>query len=175
VLGDSDAEAEELAHEVRRQQVSGKHAILFIEQLWNRDLSAYDPDGPLPNADPDVESEARSEGSAQARSLKRDAVAIAQQWRSRAEAEGLSIRELVIEMTSRQTFVGSPQTVAAAIDEHVQTEACDGFILVPHITPGGLDRFAAEVVPLLQERGSFRADYEGPTLRDHFGFCAVPA
>jgi alkanesulfonate monooxygenase SsuD/methylene tetrahydromethanopterin reductase-like flavin-dependent oxidoreductase (luciferase family) len=155
--------------------VSGKHAILFIEQLWNRDLSAYDPDGPLPNADPDVESEARSEGSAQARSLKRDAVAIAQQWRSRAEAEGLSTRELVIEMTSRQTFVGSPQTVAAAIDEHVQTEACDGFILVPHITPGGLDRFAAEVVPLLQERGSFRADYEGPTLRDHFGFCAVPA
>jgi FMN-dependent oxidoreductase (nitrilotriacetate monooxygenase family) len=166
VLGDSDAEAEELAHEVRRHQVSGKHAILFLEQLWNRDLSAYDPDGPLPGVDPDLESEARSEGSAQARSLSRDAVAIAQQWRSRAEAEGLSIRELVIEMTGRQTFVGSPQTVAAAIDEHVQTEACDGFILVPHITPGGLDRFADEVVPLLQERGVFRSDYDGATVRD---------
>jgi len=163
VLGDSDTEAEELAHEVRRQQVSGKHAILFLEQLWNRDLSAYDPDGPLPDVDPDVESEVRSEGSAQARSLNRDAVAIARQWRSRAEAAGLSIRDLVVEMTGRQTFVGSPQTVAAAIDEHVQTEACDGFILVPHITPGGLDRFADQVVPLLQERGSFRAEYEGPT------------
>jgi FMN-dependent oxidoreductase (nitrilotriacetate monooxygenase family) len=169
VLGDTDADAQELAHEVRRQQVAGPHAILFLEQLWNRDLSAYDPDGPLPEIDPDVESNVISEGSAQARSYQRDAVAIAQQWRERAQAEGLSIRELAIEMTGRQTFVGSPQTVAAKIDHHVQREACDGFILVPHLTPGGLDRFAAEVVPLLQERGSFRADYEGTTLRDHLG------
>jgi hypothetical protein len=51
----------------------------------------------------------------------------------------------------------------------VQTHACDGFILVPHITPGGLDRFADEVVPLLQERGSFRTEYEGTTLREHLG------
>ena len=47
--------------------------------------------------------------------------------------------------------------------------AADGFILIPHITPGGLDRFADTVVPILQERGSFRAEYEGPTLRDHLG------
>jgi FMN-dependent oxidoreductase (nitrilotriacetate monooxygenase family) len=172
VLGDTDAEAEELAREVRREQVSGPHAILFLEQLWNRDLSAYDPDGPLPDVDPDVESDVRSEGSAQARSLNRDALAISRQWRERAEAEGLSIRELAIEMTGRQTFVGSPQTIAAMIDEHVRTEACDGFILVPHITPGGLDRFADEVVPLLQERGSFRSDYTGSTLRDHFAAAA---
>jgi hypothetical protein len=51
----------------------------------------------------------------------------------------------------------------------VQADACDGFILIPHITPGGLDRFAAEVVPLLQERGTFRSDYHGRTLRDHLG------
>ena len=36
-------------------------------------------------------------------------------------------------------------------------------------SPGGLDRFADEVVPLLQERGSFRADYASVTVRDHFG------
>jgi len=47
VLGDTDAEAADLAHEVRRQQVSGQTAIRFLEQLWNRDLSGYDPDGPL--------------------------------------------------------------------------------------------------------------------------------
>ena len=74
-------------------------------------------------------------------------------------------------MTGRQSFIGSPQTVAEAIDAHVQAEACDGFILIPHITPGGLDRFADEVVPLLQERGVFRTDYEGPTLRDHLGLA----
>jgi hypothetical protein len=55
----------------------------------------------------------------------------------------------------------------------VQADAGDGFILAPHITPGGLDEFADTVVPLLQERGVFRADYKGTTLRDHLGL-AVP-
>lgn len=171
VLADTDAEADELAHEVRRKQVSGPHAIAFLEQLWNRDLSAYDPDGPLPDVDPDVDTEARAQGSAQAQLFRRDAVAIARQWRERAEAGGLSIRELVIDMTGRQNFIGSPATVADAMNAHVQGGACDGFILVPHLTPGGLDRFADEVVPRLQERGAFRADYEGTTLREHLGLC----
>jgi FMN-dependent oxidoreductase (nitrilotriacetate monooxygenase family) len=171
ILGDTDAEAHEIADVVRHAQVSGPHAIMFLEQLWNRDLSAYDPDGPLPEVDPDISSEVRAEGSAQARTLQREAIETAARWRARAEADNLSIRELVIEMTGRQSFIGSPQTVADAIDAHVQADACDGFILVPHITPGGLDRFADEVVPLLQERGVFRTDYEGPTLRDHLGLA----
>jgi len=45
VLADTDAEAAELAAQVRRDQVSGATAIAFLEQLWNRDLSGYDPDG----------------------------------------------------------------------------------------------------------------------------------
>ncbi|MFF4616971.1 hypothetical protein [Nonomuraea jabiensis] len=72
-------------------------------------------------------------------------------------------------MTGRQSFVGSPATVAAQIEEFVRTDAADGFILVPHLTPGGLDDFVAGVVPVLQERGVFRTDYEGATLRDHLG------
>lgn len=72
-------------------------------------------------------------------------------------------------MTGRHSFIGCPATVAEEMTRHVESEACDGFILVPHVTPGGLDRFADEVVPLLQERGIFRADYEGGTLRAHFG------
>jgi FMN-dependent oxidoreductase (nitrilotriacetate monooxygenase family) len=167
VIGDTDAEALDIAHDVRRAQVSGPHAIMFLEQLWNRDLSGYDPDGPLPEIEPDVESEARAQGSAQARTLQREALETAARWRRRAEAGCLSIRELVIEMTARQSFVGSPETIAATLNAYVQAEACDGFILIPHITPGGLDRFADEVVPLLQERGTFRSDYAGMTLRDH--------
>ena len=174
VLGDTDADARDRAHHVRRQQVTGAHAILFLEQLWNRDLSAYDPDGPLPDIDPDISSEARAQGSAAARSLNREAVATARQWRERAQAGRLSIRELVIEMTNRQTFTGSPATVAEALNAHVQANACDGFILVPHITPGGLDRFADEVVPLLQERGVFRTEYTGTTLREHLGLDRAP-
>jgi alkanesulfonate monooxygenase SsuD/methylene tetrahydromethanopterin reductase-like flavin-dependent oxidoreductase (luciferase family) len=106
--------------------------------------------------------------------MYRDPVAIARQWRDRAEAEKLSLRDLIIEVTGRQSFVGSPATVAATINELVQADASDGFILVPHITPGGLDEFAATVVPLLQERGVFRTEYTGHTLREHLGLTALP-
>jgi FMN-dependent oxidoreductase (nitrilotriacetate monooxygenase family) len=168
VLGSTDAEAAEIAREVRFQQVSGQTAIAFLEQLWNRDLSGYDPDGPLPEIDPDVGEHTIARGRASVR-MNRDPLTIAAQWRAKADAENLSIRELIIEVTGRQTFVGSPATVATAINDLVQADASDGFILVPHITPDGLDEFADTVVPLLQERGVFRTDYKGSTLREHLG------
>ncbi|EQD82216.1 FMNH2-utilizing oxygenase, partial [Saccharopolyspora erythraea D] len=155
VLGDTDSEARERAEVVRRQQVSGQTAIRFAEQLWNRDLSGYDPDGPLPEVDPVVGENTIAKGRASVR-MYRDPPATAKQWRELAEAKKLSLRELIIEVTARQTFVGSAATVAASINEFVQADACDGFILVPHVTPGGLDEFADTVVPLLQERGVFR-------------------
>jgi FMN-dependent oxidoreductase (nitrilotriacetate monooxygenase family) len=174
VLGDTDAEAAELAHEVRLQQVSGATAIAFLEQLWNRDLSGYDPDGPLPDVDPVPGENTTARGRASVR-MHRDPVATAREWRERAEAGNLSIRELIIEVTGRQSFVGSAATVADTINQYVQADASDGYILVPHITPGGLDEFADKVVPLLQERGVFRAEYAGPTLREQLGLPPRPA
>ncbi|MGM0350660.1 NtaA/DmoA family FMN-dependent monooxygenase [Streptomyces sp. Adlamb9] len=178
VLGDTDAEAAELAREVRRQQVSGATALKHLEFVWNRDLSGYDPEGPLPDIDPLVSEEHISRGRAQVR-MYRDPVAIAREWRELAEANKWSIRDLVINNGNRQTFVGAPATVARTINEFVQADASDGFILVPHITPGGLDPFADKVVPLLQEQGVFRSDYEGTTLREHLGLAhpdaAAPA
>ncbi|MFE3170551.1 NtaA/DmoA family FMN-dependent monooxygenase [Amycolatopsis sp. NPDC059090] len=167
VLGDTDAEAHELAHEVRLQQVSEQTAIKFLEQLWNTDLSDHDPNGPLPSFDPTV-GDLISKGRASVR-MHRDPIATAHEWRQLAEAKHLSSRELIIEVTGRQNFIGSAETVASTMNELVQADASDGFILVPHVTPGGLDRFADEVVPRLQERGVFREDYSGPTLRDHLG------
>jgi FMN-dependent oxidoreductase (nitrilotriacetate monooxygenase family) len=168
VLGDTDAEARELADVVRHQQVSGQTAIKLLEQLWNRDLSGYDPDGPLPEVDPLVGENTISRGRASVR-MHRDPMATAQTWRDLAQAKRLSIRELIIAVTARPSFIGSPLTMASAINELVQADASDGFILVPHITPGGLDEFADAVVPLLQDRGVFRAEYEGATLRDNLG------
>jgi FMN-dependent oxidoreductase (nitrilotriacetate monooxygenase family) len=168
VLGDTDAEAQEKADLIRHQQVSGQTAIKFLEQLWNRDLSDHDPDGPLPEVDPLVGENTIARGRASVR-MYRDPVVTARQWREQAEAKHLSSRELIIEVTGRQSFVGTPEKVADALDEFVQADASDGFVLVPHLTPGGLDEFADTVVPLLQERGSFRTEYEGTTLRDHLG------
>jgi FMN-dependent oxidoreductase (nitrilotriacetate monooxygenase family) len=168
VLGDTDAEAQEKALLIRRQQVSGQTAIKFLEQLWNRDLSAHDPEGPLPEVDPLVGENTIARGRASVR-MNRDPLAVAAQWRALAEAKNLSTRELIIEVTGRQSFIGTPAKVAESLNEFVQTDASDGFILAPHLTPGGLDDFADTVVPLLQERGVFRSEYEGTTLRDHLG------
>jgi FMN-dependent oxidoreductase (nitrilotriacetate monooxygenase family) len=170
VIGDTDAEAAELAHEVRMQQVSGQTAIRFLEQLWNRDLSDLDPDGPLPEVDPVVGENTVAKGRASVR-MHRDPLATAAEWRELAEAKQLSIRELMVEVTGRQSFIGSAATVADTIDDFVQSDAADGFVLVPHITPGGLDPFVDRVVPLLQERGAFHTEYQGTTLRDHLGLA----
>lgn len=172
VLGDTDAEAAEIAHEVRLAQVSPATAIKFLEQLWNTDLSEHDPDGPLPAFDPVAGDDLFAKGRASVRT-RQDPVEIAREWRERAEAHGWNSRELIIEVTGRQSFVGSAATVAATIDEFVQADASDGFILVPHVTPGGLGRFVDEVVPLLQERGVHRTAYAGTTLREHLGLAPV--
>ena len=53
VLGDTSAQAQEHARHIRRQRVSPQTAILLLEQVWNTDLSGFDPEGPLPPFDPD--------------------------------------------------------------------------------------------------------------------------
>lgn len=165
-LGDTEAEAQENGHRIREAQVGPQTAIAFLEQVWGRDLSSYDPDGPLPDVDPDPGAEI-TRGRVR---HEKDPVAVANQWRELAEAKGgLSIRELIIETTARQSFVGTPKQVAQQMDAYVQADASDGFILIPHLTPGGLDEFVEKVVPELQDLGSYRTEYTGPTLRDHLG------
>ncbi|OBK22584.1 F420-dependent methylene-tetrahydromethanopterin reductase [Mycobacterium asiaticum] len=164
VIGDSDADAHDKAHHIRHQQVSGATAIGMLEQIWGRELSEFDPDGPLPDFDPVVESDIT-----QGRVRHGDPVAVARRFRERAQAEKLSIRELVIVVTSREQFVGTASHIADEIDRYIQADACDGFILVPHLTPHGLDEFVDKVVPLLQERGAYRSEYPGTTLRENLG------
>lgn len=103
-----------------------------------------------------------------------DPLAVARRWREVADAKKLSIRELVIELTGRYAFIGTPAQVAADINTYVQGDACDGFIISGHLTPTGLDEFVDTVVPELQDRGVFRTEYEGTTLRDHLGLAAAP-
>ncbi len=167
-IGDTEADAQENGRLTRTAQVSPQTAIAFLEQVWGRDLSAYDPDGPLPDVDPDPGAQI-TRGRVR---HEKDPVAVANTWRAlAAEKGGLSIRELIIETTSRQSFVGTPKQVARQMDEYVQADASDGFILVPHLVPGGLDEFVEKVVPELQDLGSYRTEYAGPTLRDQLGLA----
>ncbi|WP_233238435.1 LLM class flavin-dependent oxidoreductase [Bordetella sp. LUAb4] len=166
VLGDTAEEAALRYAEVRRQQVSPRTAIVLLEQVWNRDLSSYDPEGPLPDSDPDLEGSVVAKGRTRQHD---DNVATARRWREIAQREGLGIRDLIIRVTGRQQFVGTPAQVADDINRYVQADAADGFIIAPHLIPSGIEAFVDRVVPLLQEKGVFRRDYTGLTLREHLG------
>ena len=168
ILGDTETEAVERSREVASQQVSEAGAIAFLERVWDRDLSAFDPNGPLPDLPPAAES--ISQG--RVKHIK-DAEATIASWRQIAEAEKLSARELVIRVSTRHSYVGTPSQVASDLAEAVRTRAADGFILVPHLTPGGLDEVVAKVVPELQELGVYRTEYPGKSLRENIGLPAA--
>ena len=165
VLGGSQEEALAKSAQIRRQQVTGPGAIAFLEQVWGQDLTSYDPEGPIP---PFNSGSTADITRGRVRHIK-DPAAVAAKWQELAKTNGWSIRELVIAVTSRQQLAGTPEQVADEIERYVSNDATDGFILVPHLTPAGLDDFFEQVVPILAQRGSFRSEYEGPTLRDHLG------
>ena len=56
-----------------------------------------------------------------------------------------------------------------------RNQGCDGFLIQPSHLPGGLNDFVDLVVPILQERGLMRTEYEGATLRDHMGLPRPPS
>ncbi|ALG09910.1 NtaA/DmoA family FMN-dependent monooxygenase [Kibdelosporangium phytohabitans] len=167
VLGDTPSEAQERAEWVRAQQINPQRAIAFLEQYWGRDLSHYDPHGPLPDVEP-VDGEldpSRGTISIEHRTGKLERI---QGWRDLAATEQLSIHQLVLRVQPRErVFVGTPSRIADEWVRYVRTRAVDGFNISPHLVPSSLDDIVDKLVPELQERGAYRTAYEGTTLREH--------
>lgn len=118
------------------------------------DVSGFDPDGPLPEI-----PQTNASHSARDR-----VVALAQH-------ENLTIRQLAQRIGSYGglAFVGTPQTIADEMEQWLKEEGSDGFNIMFPFLPEGLNDFVDQVIPELQQRGIFRKDYEGKTLRDHLG------
>lgn len=173
-IGDTEAEAQELADEIRRAQVSGANAIYFMEQIWGCDLSEVDPEGPLPSFDP-VEPTHESgrvshHGDAATRTKR------VNEWRAEAEATGMSLRDFAVREYGQASIIGTPEQVADEMIRRVDGRASDGFTLVGHLVPHGLEPIVDKVIPLLQERGAYRTEYpQGATLRDLLGSTAAPS
>lgn len=68
-----------------------------------------------------------------------------------------------------RTFAGTAEQVADTIEHWYESGAADGFNIMPAVLPSGLELFVDRVVPILRERGLFRSEYEGTTLREHYG------
>jgi FMN-dependent oxidoreductase (nitrilotriacetate monooxygenase family) len=167
VLGDTPEEARERAAWVRPEKVPRPRALAFFEQYWGTDLSGYDPDGPLPDIEP-VEGEldpSRGTISIEHRTGKLERI---QKWRELAAERGLSIRDLALQVApGHPAFVGTPAQIADEWTRSVRTRALDGFNITPYLVPGSLVDIVDKLVPELQDRGVYRTEYQGSTLREH--------
>jgi N-acetyl-S-(2-succino)cysteine monooxygenase len=155
VVGRTVAEAEDKFAELQDLVDPPLGLGLLTGLLGGIDLADLDVDGPLPQLPPTQGGQSR-----QNLVLRR------------AAREGLSIRELYMQLTATRghLFVlGDPVMVADTLEEWFREEACDGFNFMPAQLPDGLDDFVALVLPELQRRGLFRTAYAGSTLRDHLG------
>lgn len=172
ILGETEKEAEERRREVRALQVGPQQAISFLEQFWGTDLSAYDPDGPLPDINPVVEETDGSRGVAfQAKNVKEKV----DRWRAEAADRGMSIRDFATEqlVTRQNSVTGSYDSVADELAEYARTGAVDGFNVSPWLIPSGLDDVVNELVPRLQDRGVYPTEYAGSTFRENLGLRPV--
>lgn len=68
-------------------------------------------------------------------------------------------------------MVGTPEQIADEMQRWFENEGADGFNLMPPSLPHSLTDFIEQVIPILQKRGLFRTEYQGRTLREHFGLA----
>jgi alkanesulfonate monooxygenase len=160
IVGRTEQEAEDK----HRYLQSLIHPDVGLELLSNAlagfDLRPYDIDGPVPRAVFGMDPKG---GTTSFRNVLR--------W---IEEENPSIRQLYERFAGargQRTVKGTGAQIADEMEEWFVNYGVDGFLVHPSHLPGGLSDFIELVIPELQERGLFRTEYEGTTLRDHLGLA----
>ena len=154
VVGRTEAEAQAMFADLNRN-IDARQAFTVLSERLGMDMSAYPMDGPVPTPPPTEHLKSRA------------ALLI-----EMARRDNLTLRELYYRVAAARghlLLVGTPPQVADVLERWFRVGAADGFNVMPPFFPGQFDAFVDGVVPILQERGLFRADYAGITLRDHLG------
>ncbi|OCT13981.1 monooxygenase [Paenibacillus pectinilyticus] len=154
IIGLTEEEAERKYQE-KVNLVSIENALTALGRPFNYfDFSKFPLDEPFPDLG-ELGSNAMQSGTERIKRL--------------AKEENLTLRQVALRLaTPRSIFVGTPEKIADTIQQWFEEEAADGFIISPGI-PSTLKDFVELVVPILQERGLYRQDYEHDTLRGHLG------
>jgi FMN-dependent oxidoreductase (nitrilotriacetate monooxygenase family) len=158
IIADTESEARELEAELDRL-IAPEFARDQLEKVLKLAPGTLRLDAPLPE---DLPCEDEIEGAKSRYTL---IVALARR-------ENLTVRELIGRLgggRGHRTFTGTPVQVADTIQHWFEHGAADGFNIMPAVLPSGLEVFVERVVPILQERGLFRTEYTGRTLREHYG------
>ncbi|MGV2962401.1 LLM class flavin-dependent oxidoreductase [Paenibacillus sp. AGC30] len=154
IVGRTEEEAEQKYQEIA-ELVSIDHALNYLGRYFDHyDFSQFPLDEPFPEI-----------GEIGSNSFRSTTDKIKQQ----AREQGLTLRQVaLLASTPRTSFIGTPDQIADQIQEWYEGEAADGFN-VRTVVPNGLEDFVELVVPVLQERGLFRTEYEQDTLRGNLG------
>ncbi|MBO9512726.1 MAG: LLM class flavin-dependent oxidoreductase [Variovorax sp.] len=158
IIGKTQAEADEKKRYLD-ELLLPTAAIRYLSQWLETDLTHLDADAPIPDEVFDIDRIKGQKGRFQ--NIQRIST-----------TEKLSLGQLARRVSATRThtsIVGTGETIAREMERWVAEGACDGFNILPPYFPGGFDEFAGEVVPILQERGVFRREYEHRTLRGHVG------
>lgn len=158
VVGRTDREAFEILNELQGY-VGEKDALGLLSDRLGADMSAYDLDGPVPDL-----------------KLADTYHSFSSVMLAKAKRENMTLRDLynlVASARGHWVLCGSEETVTNTLVEWFETRAADGFNIMPPYLTGGLKSFVEGVVPRLQEKGIFRKEYSGVTLRDHLGLDCV--
>ncbi|MEE4546419.1 LLM class flavin-dependent oxidoreductase [Streptomyces sp. V4-01] len=158
VIGDTEAQALELDAELDRL-IRPEYAKRQLAKTLRLDPDTLDLDAELPG---DIPSEDEIEGAKSRFTLIVEL----------ARRERLTVRQLIGRLgggRGHRTFAGTAEQVADTIEHWYDAGAADGFNIMPAVLPSGLELFVDRVVPILQERGLFRNEYTGRTLREHYG------
>jgi FMN-dependent oxidoreductase (nitrilotriacetate monooxygenase family) len=154
IIAETDEEAHAIA-EAQRGKLDVKKLLVQVGRAFNyHDFSQYELDAPFP----DLTGITLNSYKGMAERIIRV-----------SREEKLTLRQAAYRFGLwRSDFVGSPETIANEIERWFVGRAADGFNL--RVTrPRDFALFRERVVPILQARGLFRADYEHATLRGHLG------
>ncbi|MFH5877367.1 LLM class flavin-dependent oxidoreductase [Arthrobacter sp. NA-172] len=158
VIGSTEAEARQLERELD-ELIHPDHARRQLAGVLRVSPDSLGLDAELPE---DLPSEDEIEGAKSRYTLIVEL----------ARRERLTVRQLIGRLgggRGHRTFSGTPEQVADAIQGWFQAGAADGFNIMPPVLPSGLDAFVDHVIPILRDRGLFRREYTGRTLREHYG------
>jgi FMN-dependent oxidoreductase (nitrilotriacetate monooxygenase family) len=157
ILGSTEAEVRE-REQAFDEQIIPEYGLFQISKYFDVDLTAADLDAPLP----EVPDEERIEG------FKSRSTLVSKL----ARGENLTVRQLLAKLgwgRGHRSFAGTPEQLADTIEQWFREGAADGFNIMPPALPGDLQTFVDHVIPELRRRGIFRREYEGATLREHYG------
>jgi FMN-dependent oxidoreductase (nitrilotriacetate monooxygenase family) len=157
VVGETQAIAEEKERLFLDAYVHPVASLALLSEVLNYDFSRHDLDDPVTEKMTGASSGIRGLAEGVKRHLDRDDITVRDLAAHRAT------------LLQGPRFVGTPERVADQMQEWFETGGCDGFVLAATHLPGAFEEFVRMVVPILQERGLFRREYEGPTLRDQLG------